>query len=504
MQSMAETSVDSPASAALDSDLLDTDRAGSAAIRGGAMRVGGYGLAILLSVGSSALLFRHLGVVDSGRYVTIVALVTLAGGITDAGLSAIGVRELATRDAPARASLMRSLSGLRLALTFAGIAAAVLFALLAGYAGTLVVGTLIAGAGLALQVLQDTYAITLTAQLRLGWVAAADLVRQTVMVAGIVALVIAGAGLLPFYAAAVPAGAAAVGLTAWLVRGSVPLLPSVHIAHWRGLLRETFAYAMATVVAAIYFRVAILIVSLIASGRQTGYFGVSFRVIEVLVVVPQLLVGATFPIFARAARDDRARLRYALGRTFDACLILGAGVGLALLVGAPLIIAVIAGPQFHPAETVLRIQGLALVASFTGAVWGYALLSLHRHRAVLVCSVVSLALTVALTAVLTEADGARGAAIGTAIGEALFSLMLGIAVFRGGVRPAVSWSAVPRVLLAALLGAATLAIPGIPDLVRVALALALYVGALLALRAIPQEVLEQLPNRLRPRSRLGA
>jgi O-antigen/teichoic acid export membrane protein len=503
MQSMAETSVDSPAATVLDSDLLDTERAGSAAIRGGATRVGGYGLAILLSVGSSALLFRHLGVVDSGRYVTIIALVTLAGGITDAGLSAIGVRELATRDATGRATLMRSLSGLRLALTFLGIAAAALFALIAGYADTLVVGTLIAGVGLALQVLQDTYAITLTAQLRLSWVAAADLVRQTVMVSAIVALVLAGASLLPFYAAAIPAGAAAAGLTAWLVRGDVPLLPSIHIGHWRGLLRETLAYAMATVVAAIYFRVAILIVSLIASGRQTGYFGVSFRVIEVLVIVPQLLVGATFPIFARAARDDRARLNYALGRTFDACLILGAGVGLALLVGAPLIIGVIAGPKFHPAEAVLRIQGLALVASFTGAVWGYALLSLHRHRAVFICSLTSLALTVILTALLTTSDGARGAAIATAIAEALFSLMLGVSVFRAGVRPAISWSAAPRVLAAALLGAATLAIPGFADLARVALALALYVGALLALRAVPREIIDQLPRRLRLLSRFG-
>jgi O-antigen/teichoic acid export membrane protein len=490
---MAETSVDPPAPVIFAPDLLDTERAGSVAIRGAAVRVGGYGLAILLSVGSSALLFRHLGVVASGHYVLIISLVTLAGGVTDAGLSLIGVRELATRDAAGRGELMRSLGGLRLALTFAGIALAVLFAALVGYASTLVVGTLIVGVGLALQVLQDTYAIVLTAQLRLVWVAVADLVRQTVMVLAIVALVLAGASLLPFYAVAIPAGIATVGLTAFLVRGAVPLLPSIDIAHWRRLLGETLAFSLATVVASIYFRVAILIVSLIASSHQTGYFGVSFRVVEVLVTVPQLLVGASFPIFARAARDDRVRFAYALGRTFDGCLILGAGIGLALLVGAPFVIGVVAGPKFHPADIVLRIQGLALVASFTGAVWGYALLSLRRHRAVLVCTLASLTVTVVLTSILTAADGARGAAVGTAIAEALYSLMLGIAVFQGGVRPGISWPVIPRVAAAALLGAATLEIPGVSDLARVALALALYVGALLALRAIPREILEQIP-----------
>jgi O-antigen/teichoic acid export membrane protein len=492
---MTDARADQPANPGAGSELLSSEHAGGAAIRGGVLRVAGYSVAILLSVGSSALLFRHLGRASSGLYVLIIALVTLAGGITDAGLSAIGVRELATRDEAGRRTLMRSLAGLRMALTLAGIAAAVLFAAIAGYGGTLVLGTLIAGIGLTLQVLQDTYAITLTAQLRLGWVALADLVRQVTMVAGIVVLVLLGAHLLPFYATAIPAGLVSVGLTAWLVRGTTPLLPSVHLAHWKGLLGETLAYAMATVVAAIYFRVAILIVSLVASTFQTSYFGVSFRIIEVLIIVPQLLVGASFPIFARAARDDHARLHYALGRTFDGCLILGVGTGLGLFVGAPFIISVVAGGAFHPAEAVLRIQGLALTASFVGAVWGYALLSLHRHRAVLLCSLISLALTVVLTLILTAADGARGAALGTVIAETIYALMLGVAVFRAGVRPAITWSAIPRVILAAGLGAATLALSGIPDVLHVILALGLYAGALLVLRAVPREIVEQLPRR---------
>lgn len=493
---MANASADTPAPAALV-DVLGTERAGSAAIRGGAVRVTGYAFAVLLSVGSSALLFRHLGVVRSGYYVTILSLVTLAGGLTDAGLSAIGVRELATRDEAGRRSLMRSLSGLRMLLSVIGIAVAVLFAVIAGYSQTLVLGTLIAGVGMTLQVLQDTYAITLNAQLRIGSVALVELVRQVTMVSLVIGLVLIGANLLPFWAAAIPAGLVSVGLTARLVRGTTPLLPSVHIAHWKGLLRETFVFALATAVGAIYFRVAILIVSLVAAGKQTGYFGVSFRVIEVLIIVPQLLVAASFPIFARAAHDDHARLRYALGRTFDACLILGIGTALALLVGAPFVIRVIAGPKFQPAEVVLRIQGLAFMASFVGAVWGYALVSLRRHREVLVCSLAALVLTVALTAGLATADGARGAAIATAVADSLLSLMLGVAVFRSGVHPAVTWSAIPRVLLAAALGAATLAIPGIPDLVRVVLALAVYGGVLLALRAVPREIMDQLPGRSR-------
>ena len=67
------------------------------AVRGGALRVPATALGVVLTVGSAAVLFRHLGVDDSGRYVLVLALVTLFGGVTDAGLSTIGVREIAAR-----------------------------------------------------------------------------------------------------------------------------------------------------------------------------------------------------------------------------------------------------------------------------------------------------------------------------------------------------------------------------------------------------------------------
>lgn len=488
-------------SASAASDLLASTEAGRAAIRGGAVRVLAFGATVLVGVGSSALLYRHLKVADTGHYMTIVVLVTLCGGLTDAGLSAIGVRELATRDAAGRYALMRSLGGLRLALALAGVLIAVAFAIVAGYGRTLVIGAVIAGAGMLLVVLQDTYAITLTARLRITWLAGAELLRALVMLIAIVILVVAGAGLLPFYAATIPAGIVAVALTAWLVRGEMPLVPSVQLGEWRALFRHTISFSLATAVIAVYFRVAIVVVSLLTNPHQTGYFAVSFRVIEVLISVPVLLVGVAFPIFARAASNDPARLRYAVGRAFDTLWLLGLAIAIALFVGAPIIIRIVAGPLFGPSEAVLRIQGLALIASFVSAVWGYTLLSLHRYRQILIASLVALALTVGLTATLSSLDGARGAAIATAVCEFALMGMLAFAVYSSGLRPAITFSALRRSLLAAALAAATLAIPGLADAARLALALVIYGVALLVLGAVPKEILAELPWRRRSDAR---
>ena len=100
-------------------------------IRGATVRGAGYGVGILITAAASVLLLRHLGVVDFGRYMTVASLVAIVGGLTDAGLSAVGSRDLALRrPGGERRRLLANLLGLRLVITPLGVLAAIAFALL--------------------------------------------------------------------------------------------------------------------------------------------------------------------------------------------------------------------------------------------------------------------------------------------------------------------------------------------------------------------------------------
>src|SRR5262249_13200365 len=152
--------------------------------------------------------------------------------------------------------------------------------------------------------------------------------------------------------------AATLAFTAYVVRGDVPLLPSFDRRMWRALLANSVPFAVAASVGAIYFSVVILVVELLSTKTQIGLFGASFRFVDVLIVVQLLVVGSAFPIFARAASSDSQRFGYALQRMFEACLILGVTIALLLVVGAPVLIRIIAGPQYGAAVPVLRIHGV--------------------------------------------------------------------------------------------------------------------------------------------------
>jgi O-antigen/teichoic acid export membrane protein len=482
-------------------DILDTPDAGPAAIRGGALRVAGYGVGVLLSVLSAALLFRHLGVENGGRYVTVTSLVLIAGGIVDFGLTGIGVRELAVLGGAERGLLMRNLIGLRIALSLVGVAGAVAFAGLVDYPEVMVLGTLLAGLGYVGTAAQGTLVAVLTVELRLGLITVLELLRQTVFVAAIVGLVLAGAGLLPFLAASIPAALVVLAFTVVLVRGRHPIRPAFERLRWAELLRDMLPFAAATALAAVYFRVSMVLLSLLSSAQQTGYFGASFRVIETLLAVPNLIVTAAFPIFARAARDDRARLGYAVQRLFEASIVAGGFVVLLLVVGAPLIIDVVAGSDFGPSVDVLRIQAAALLVTFAGAPFGYALLSLRRHRELLMITGSALVGNVVLVSILASAEGANGAAAATLFAELLVTVGTALVLTRvdPGLRPALGVTA--RAAPGFALGCAVLAVPGIPSALAMLIASALYGGLALALRAVPEEMLVEARALLSRRGR---
>jgi O-antigen/teichoic acid export membrane protein len=482
-------------------DILDSPSAGGAVIRGGAVRIAAYVAGVVLSVGSAALLFRHLGVVTSGRYVTVVSLIAIAQGLTEAGITALGVRELAARPAEERERLLRAITGLRLLLTGAGVLVAVAFAALAGYGATLTLGTAIAGVGLMISNHQATIAIALQARLELVWVAAADLLRQVLTVVAIVALVVAGARVLPFFAIPILASGAALIYTARKVGSDSALRPSLDPAEWRRLLRDTLPFAVATAVYSLYFRIAVIVLSLVASTDEVGYFGAAFRIIEVLIAIPALAVGAVFPVLARAGRDDHARLAHGVDRTFSAALGFGGAIAVGLCAGAPFAIDVVAGPDFRPAVPVLRILSIALAAAFVTQVFGFALLSLHRHAAILVVSLSSLAAAGGLTVVLASSHGAEGAAVAVAVGEVVAAIGCGIAFTRALPGARLPVAAVARVVLAAAAGLAAMAIPGLPSVVAAVLAGAIYAVVLWAIGGIPREILDEAARRLRRQSR---
>jgi O-antigen/teichoic acid export membrane protein len=476
-----------------DDDILSTSAAGPSAVRGGVYRVGGYLIGAALSVISASLLFRHLGSYEAGYYVTATSLVAIVGAVSDLGLTSIGIREVTTRPESERWQVARDLLGLRIVLTLLGGAIVVAIAGLS-YSAVMATGVALASAGLLLQTTQDNLFLSLTLRLRFGVISGIELARQALTTVFMILLVLLGAGLVPFLAISIPVGVLALVPTVWIVHGHRSLLPTFDLRRWARLLSAVLPYAASVAASALYLRVSVVLVSALASRTQLGYFSLSYRMIEVLTLVPGLLVASAFPIFARAARDDRERLGYALGRVFEVAAVIGAWVAVTIAVGASLFVRIIGGSEFEAAGPVLAVQGVALGIMFVSMVWASGLLSLGLFRQILLLNLAGLALNAALVALLIPIDGAQGAALGTAIAELVGALAQATVVVWGRPQLAPSLRVLPLAALAAVLGLAPLLIEGVPVVVRLAISIVLFGTVVMVTRALPSELADVLPN----------
>jgi O-antigen/teichoic acid export membrane protein len=425
-------------------------------------------------------------VADYGSYVVVTSLIAIAMIFADAGLTAAGVREYSVRDSDGRARLLQNLASARLVASCLAGGGAVLFALAVGYERILVAGAALGAVGLVLTVAQRTYAIPLAVALRLELATALDLLRQALSVAGIVVLVLAGAGLLAFFVLPVPVALAVLAVTLVVVRGYGGLRPSVRRDEWLFLLGELPAAAASTL-GALFYRVAIVMMSLLATAQETGYFALSLQVADVFVPLATLVVGTALPILARAADSDPQRLAFAFRQLFDVSVILGVGTAFVLVAGAEPIVAFLGGADFEPSVPVLRIQGLAIAATFFVTLSVYMLWALRARRQLVFGNLFGFGAAVALTAALIPAWDAMGAALAMLVAESLLAVWLGVALLgrRPELRPSLR---APAKVMVAVAVATAIALTPLPPLVDVILGSVAYLVVLLALRAIPVEI----------------
>lgn len=491
---VADDRADEPA------DVLDSGEAGGQAIRMSGLRAVGYVLGALLTLAWLPFLFRHLGVVDFGRYVTVVALIALVGGITDAGLGAVAVREYVARRGRERDEVMRSALGARILLTGLGVVGATVFAWIAGYGAVLVLGTVLAGIAAILGVVQTMLAVPLSAELRYGWLIIGDVARAAVTVVIVLGLIAASAGVAAFLAVPIVTGIGMLALTVVLVRGRIPMRPTLDLREIAPLLRETLPLAVASVLAVLYARIVIIVMSLIATGVATGLFATASRVIEVAIGVPVVLVSTTFPILARAARDDHARLRFALSRILDVALLGGVWMALLMVVAADPILAVVGGDDAQAAAPVLRILAVGMIPLFLSLGWGSTLLALRLHRQMMIANAVALAAVVALAFALVPVLEERGAGIAYLVAESCLMVANAVVLLRAypALRPKLQ-SVVPVIAATLAALAAGFLVP-VPDVVGAALATVAYFGTLAALGGLPRDLLDEVLARLPHRS----
>ena len=451
------------------------------------------GKAAVLAIGAASIVVttRYLGASGYGQFALALAFVQMVGLLADLGLLTVVVREISRRPEETERLVGNALT-LRLALSLGVIALAGLLSLAMPYTEQVRVAILIAGVPLLLGLANTAIVAVFQARLRMDRAAISDVAGRA---AGFVALAAVAALDLGFYAVVATAGVGALVTLVVTWRLSRPLVrvrPAASRPVWKSLLRAALPVGAALAVTEVYFRADTLIVSLFEDYEQVGWYALSYRIVELLGMLPAIVMTSVFPLLSIYLRENRDLARRTLDAAADLFVALGVPLAAGGLVVAPQLVRLIGGDDFEGAARTLQILLFAGALAFVSGLFGMALIAGDRQRSALRLALAALAFNVPLNFALVPSLGIDAAASVAVASELLLVVGGGLLVRRElGLAPRLRllW----RAVAAAAVMAGVLALVDDWSLaVLVPLGAALYTAGLWALGGIDRRMLEAL------------
>ena len=377
----------------------------------------------LLSTALMFVLSRTLGPEGVGRYTLAYTFLYFAGAVAPLGLQPVLTREGArNRD---------GLDGLLASASLVGLVASVLVTLglaaivwRSGYDAETRHAILLA----ALTIVPGTMAVLLESSLaaiqRMDHTLACALGDATVRVGGGVVALLAGFGLGGvMIAAALGRVVYVVQAAVLLRRHGVRLRIAVQRQTVEKLLRLAPTFLLIAIVAAVYWRINIVMLSASEQLDSVGLYGAAWRLLELAMVLPQSLCLAVYPSMAALAKSDSRAVRDLGDSTIRILLLCSVPLALVVTAAAPWILRLLYGPAFAGAAPTLAILVWTIVPYSIVRYQAYALIAGDRQGGDLLLNTVMAGVTVLANLILIPRYGALGAAVATLGSIAVYALL---------------------------------------------------------------------------------
>jgi O-antigen/teichoic acid export membrane protein len=384
---------------------------------------------LALSVLTTSLLTRHLGVSGYGVYVTVTVYLSFFALFFDIGLTTFVVRALSTGEA--RGDLFREAIGLRLALAVPVMLLALGLAALVYQGGDDAITRNAIAVGLPIILFTTVTSATgalFQARLEMDRVALSEIAGQLVATALIVVFVVSGLSIYAVVAAAVAGSFVNATLLFALAGRDEPVRPLVAPRRWVALLRRALPLGLALMIATVYFRADAVLLSVLKGSHAVGIYGVAYRLVEAVIAFAGFFYISIFPLLSQAAsRHDPENLRDVTQRSFDVLIVAAVPVVFGTMVVAPEIVHALAGAGYGAAVKPLRIAIVGAGLMFLNGLFAFVLIAVERHVTLLWTSLAALTVNVALNFALIPKYSYNAAAAVATVSEVLtFVVLLGV------------------------------------------------------------------------------
>jgi O-antigen/teichoic acid export membrane protein len=252
------------------------------------------------------------------------------------------------------------------------------------------------------------------------------------------------------------------------------------------VLRGAIPLGLYWVVAAFYFNVDMAMLQQLAPPENVGWYAAAYRLFNIGAILPTIVVGTVlYPVFARLSLGARSELRLVVEKTLTFLTITGVAAALVLMLFAEPIVALLYPLEnYAGAPNALRLLGPGLLFQYLNWVIAYVLLGLHREKRMLAIALAAAVLNPIANLVAIPLLRQDGAALITSLTELGLLVCLTLSTPRDLLSFENIRVAAKATVSAIAAAVAVWALHGLPVVVTLPLALAVFAAVALLLHIV--------------------
>ena len=187
----------------------------------------------------------------------------------------------------------------------------------------------------------------------------------------------------------------------------------------QGLFRSAIPLGIISILAILYFRTNIAILSFIKGDEVVGYYTAAFQIVGGFMVICTTFASVLLPRMSKLLVDDREKLLYLYKKIFKFLFFVGSGIAVGVIMISKSLIVLLYTSKYSISADILVVLIWVTMLMFTNTFQGSLLVARNANRALLTITAIAAGLNLALCFLLIPSYGFYGAAFAVLAGEFL-------------------------------------------------------------------------------------
>jgi O-antigen/teichoic acid export membrane protein len=378
----------------------------------------GYLLALFYTIYTA----RFLGVEGFGVLSFALAFAGIFSILTDLGLSALTVREVA-RDLSLASKFVGNTAVLKIGLSIVTMLILVFLVNITGYPQQNAMVIYFITLSFIMNSFGGIFTSVFQAFEKMEYQSVGQIINNLMMFGGILLAIylnfdVVGFAMIYFIASLISLIYSII-VSCWKF-----VIPKIEIdtVFWKKILKQSLPIAVAGIFSLIAFRIDMVMLEIMKGSVAVGWYSASYRLMEALIFIPSMYTIAIYPLLSKYHISSRASLESSFRKSFKYLIIIALPIAAATTLLATDIILLVYKTSYMESIIALQILIWALPLIFISYVQGSTIVSINKQHETVKVTFITMILNIMLNLFLIPKIGYVGAAITTVITELVLFL----------------------------------------------------------------------------------